>query len=134
MIQRAIPGEDVSTLEKIQEKFGTWRNNKKKRGRIPKALWEAAVNLSKDYSLGRIATTLRLNYRELKRRVQVCNSKKNSGVDLTTQFIEVNMKEMISSVECTVEMEDKSGAKMKMLIRGEVDFVGLARTFWEKNR
>lgn len=133
MIQRPIP-EDGSALEKIQKEFETWRNNRKKRGRLPKALWEAAVSLSKDYSLGRISTALRLNYRELKRRVEVRNSKKNSEPDSTTHFIEVNMKEMIPSVECTVEMEDKSGAKMKMLIRGDVDFVNLARTFWEKSR
>src|SRR4030042_3719835 len=132
MIQRAISA-DKATLKDVQRQFETWRNTRESRGFIPEALWEAAVSLSGDYAIDRISRVLRLNYKELKKRVEARN-KKISGREITNQFVEVDMGELFMGVECLVEMEDEKGAKMRMHIKGRVDVERLAQAFWEKRR
>ncbi len=134
MIQKALPIEKP-TLEEVQKQFETWRRTRKIRGPILEELWEAATKLSEDYSIGKICRELQLNYKELKRRVfGVPASKDTLEGDLATRFVEVNVREPLYGIECTVEMEDHKGARMKMYLKGEVDAEGLARIFWEKNR
>ena len=41
MVQKLQP-----TLEEVQQLFEEWRRNKRRRDRIPAALWEAAASLS----------------------------------------------------------------------------------------
>jgi hypothetical protein len=127
MIQRFLP-EVRPSLEEVQKQFDTWRNNKKRRRPIPEALWSAAIELTGNYTIGQISRALRLNYQELKRRVQA------RQCDGSAQFVEVNIGESIYRSECTVEMEDRRGAKMRMHIKGGVNLEGLAKTFWEKSK
>jgi len=134
MIQEVLPIEKP-TLEKVQKQFETWRNTRKIRGPIPEELWEAAIKLSEDYSIGKISSALRLGHRELKKRVgRAPNSKDTLRGDLATHFVEVNVTDPLYRVECRVEMEDHKGARMKMYMKGRVDAEELARIFWEKNR
>jgi hypothetical protein len=134
MRQRIFPPVDKSTLKEIKKQFEIWRNTRKCRGPIPGRLWKAAISLSGNYSINHISRTLRLNYRELKRRVEVLNEEKSSGGSLSEQFIEVSIPEPIPAIECTLEMEDDTGARMKMHIKGRVNFEELVRSFWEKRR
>jgi len=127
MMQRPLSGVRPS-LEEVQKQFDTWRNNKERRRPIPEALWSAAIDLFGAYTIGQISRGLRLNYQELKRRVQARQS--DRGAD----FVEVKIEEPICGVECTVEMEDKQGAKMRMHIWGGANLEGLARAFWEKSK
>lgn len=127
MIQRPLP-EVRPSLEEVQKQFDAWRNNKKRRRPIPEALWSAAINLFDEYTMGQISRGLRLNYQELKGRVQARQS------DRSADFVEVKIGEPIYGVECTVEMEDQHGAKMRMHIRGGANLEGLARVFWEKSK
>jgi hypothetical protein len=133
MIQKVLPIEKP-TLEKVQKQFETWRNTRKIRGPIPEELWESAIKLSKDYSIGKISRALRLSHSDLKERVGAPNSKNTFGGDLATHFVEVNVTDPLYRVECRVEMEDHKGARMKMYMKGRVDAEELARIFWEKNR
>ena len=58
-----------TTIEKVKERFETWREVRKKRTKIPEELWQAAVELSSDYSLNKISQTLHLDYSVLKGRI-----------------------------------------------------------------
>jgi hypothetical protein len=127
MIQRPL-AEVRPSLEEVQKQFDSWRNNKKKRRPIPEVLWTAAIELFGDYTIRQISRGLRLNYQELKKRVQAKQSNRSAN------FVEVKIGEPIYGVECTVEMEDKHGAKMRMHIRGGANLEGLARAFWEKSK
>ncbi len=127
----AIPGKD-SMLEHVRQQFITWRETKKHRERIPKTLWRAAVDLvnSGEYSLHKIGKTLRLNQADLKKQV----SKNLPGpAFLEPAFIELDQPS-VSVSECIIELENVSGAKMRMCFRGQADpaLVELGRSFWRK--
>lgn len=66
-----------SKLEKVRERFDDWRATRLKLGKIPEELWEAAIGLYPEYSICKIAETLRLNHGKLKKRI-LNNSKKES--------------------------------------------------------
>ncbi len=59
----------TTAIEKVKQRFETWREVRNKRTKIPEELWQAAVELSSDYSLNKISQTLHLNYSVLKERI-----------------------------------------------------------------
>jgi len=65
MLQKLQP-----TLEEVQQLFEEWRRHKKRRDRIPEALWKAAVFLSGDLSINQISRLLHLNHTALRDRVR----------------------------------------------------------------
>ena len=122
------------TLEEIREKFETWRKTREKRTTIPDALWEAAISLCTRYSLCQISKALRLNYSDLKLRVQASQSFLQSSPVIGPAFIDLGLKSPILPAECIVEMEDQNGAKMSMYFKGEagLDLLELGKVFWCK--
>ena len=125
-----IPGQSLS---EVKEQFKTWRKTRKSLRPIPAQLWAAAVNLTAKHSFSQIAKELVLDYSTLKKRAAV---QKNAGAALMspTDFIEVNLQPPASISECIVEMQDITGAKMRMHFRGKPDFdlFDLAKAFWSK--
>jgi hypothetical protein len=107
---------DQPTLEEVHELFERWRKDKTGRSPIPEALWEAAVSLTDDHSVNRIANRLHLNYKDLKNR---------AGNQIT--FIELPIA---TSVECTIEIEKPTGERMR--IKGNCTVVELAKEFWKR--
>jgi hypothetical protein len=67
--------EPQQHLQSVCEAFEQWRLTRQKRDRIPESLWEAAVDLSDSYPTFRIAKTLRLDYNQLKHRIQERSSR-----------------------------------------------------------
>ncbi len=120
------------TMNEVMARIEEWRNTRKRRKPMPEELWEAAASLSKEYSIHRISKALRLNYTALKKRIQPdeCSSNSKAGVPA---FIELDLASSSIS-ECIVEMEDGSGAKMRMHFRGKTDFdlLELGKAFWGK--
>jgi hypothetical protein len=69
-----MPHQDSLTpatdpLSQLSARMEAWRNDPKKSRRIPQELWQAAVELSKEYSINQISKALRLSYTDLKKRV-----------------------------------------------------------------
>jgi hypothetical protein len=58
-----------STLEVVRNQFEAWRKKRSRRGPIPEALWQAALELCKEHSIFEVSRALRLNYNGLKDRV-----------------------------------------------------------------
>jgi len=123
-----------STLEEIREQFETWRKTREKRTTIPDVLWEAAISLCPRYSLCQISKALRLNYSDLKLRVHASQSFLQSSPVIDPAFIDLGLKNPIFPAECTIEMEDQNGAKMRMYFKGEagLDLLELGKAFWSK--
>jgi len=122
------------TLEEVLDEFENWRKTRKKRTPIPEALWESAVSLSEDYPTLQISKALRLNYTTLKNRVQATHSGFSPRTASGPDFVELDFGGSIFPSECIVEMEDKSGSKMKMHLKGVtgLDLLELGRAFWSK--
>ena len=126
-----------SRLDKVKSDFEVWRSSRKKRSRIPEALWKKAVALYPEYTVGKISSTLRLSYTDLKKRISssIEPTLTNEAEGLPA-FIEVEFPAAHSSLsECVVEMEDGHGAKMRMCFKGKTDFdlMELGRSFWRKD-
>jgi hypothetical protein len=124
------------TLEVVGHQFEAWRKRRDKRGRIPEALWEAAVGLCREHSLCEVSRSLRLNYNGLKNRTPKARGMGlgvGKGSDLG--FVRLDLGAPIVPSECLVEMEAPNGAKMRMSFRGtprDFDPVELGRTFWRQ--
>ena len=122
------------TLEEVRDQFENWRKTRERRTAIPEALWEAAVGLSEDYPTLQISKALRLNYTALKNRAQASHSGSSPRADYGPAFVELDFGRSILPGECIMEMEDKSGSKMKMHLKGVtgVDLLEVCRAFWSK--
>ena len=108
--------------------------NQGKANNNPDVLWEAAISLSPRYSLCQVSKALRLNYSDLKLRVQASQSFLQSSPVIDPAFIDLGLKNPIFPAECTIEMEDQNGAKMRMYYKGEagLDLLELGKVFWSK--
>lgn len=131
MNQENLP-DSKSTLEGIQNQFETWRQTREKRAPIPAPLWEAAVNLTKDYTILQISKALRLNYTDLKDRVLSQPDEEIVKVKHNLPFIELDFEQTKSPGHCAIEMEKSNGAKLKMYFTGErsLDLLELGKCFW----
>lgn len=82
----------------------------------------------------RISKVLRLDYIDSKHRVHVRRSTFEPSAGSGPAFIELGLIDPMHPAECTVEMADQKGAKMKTRFRGEptVDLLELSKAFWSK--
>ena len=119
------------SLEQVCGQFEYWRQTRQKRCPIPEKLWRAAESLYPEYSLYHISKALRLNYTDLKQRLEQKQPGFIPPPIKPSEFIEVKINPAIHPLECLVEMEDPSGAKMRMHVKGGagLDLLELGRIF-----
>ena len=118
------------TLEKAQDQFAIWRKTRKKRGSIPEKLWNVAISLSESYTVHQISKGLHLNHTVLKDRVEAMRMMPSEDPTQPT-FIELPP---MGSGEVSLELEHKTGDKMKIHVKGHTDInlVLLTQTFWSQ--
>jgi len=129
----------VSTLEEVQQQFQLWRKTKTGRERIPASLWQVAVEVFYigGHSLHKISKILHLNYTALKQHVEqhlpsLIEVEPDATPEDPPDFIVFELAPPISVSECVIEMEDSTGAKMRMCLRGKTDpsILGICKSFW----
>jgi hypothetical protein len=123
-------------LKTLRQRFERWRRARKGRSRIPEPLWAAAVKVAGTYGTGRTARALRVDYYALKKRVEAkcaITASKASGEVVGGTFLEVPSPMWAGAGECTLELEDAAGAKLRVHLKGFVapDLVELSRSFWQ---
>ena len=120
-------------LEGLRRRFERWRRTHKARSRIPEPLWGSAVRMAGTYGLNRTAKTLRLDYYVLKKRVE------RDGVTIVAPpqegaaaFLELTPPPFAGVCECTLELENVGGAKMRVQLKSITmpDVVALSQSFW----
>lgn len=124
-----------ATLEEVRDRFETWRSRKKAGSPIPKALWEAAVSQCHDHTILEVSRSLRLNYNDLKARVQEPEKKALPSTVGSMEFVELDLEALSKPPECIVEMEAANGAKLRVHYLGHqkgIDPVELAKVFWRQ--
>ena len=122
-------GDNPGSLARGRDRFEAWRRARKVGARIPDQLWALAVKLADAHGLSRTASTLKLDYHGLKKRVAAKTPDSASG---RGAFIELSAPSLAPSGECVVEFEDGSGASIRVHLRGcdAPDLVALGRSFW----
>jgi len=124
-------------LEEVEQQFKIWRKTRTGRERIPASLWQAAAEVFKtgDHSLHRISKTLHLNQTALKKYVQQQLPRAiKVKPEETPSFIAFELDSPLLVSECVIEMEDTTGAKMRMCLRGNTDpnILDICKSFWRQ--
>ncbi len=121
-------------LRGVQQRFERWRQMREGRARIPETLWAAAVKMAHAYGVSRTARVLGVDYYTLKKRVE-----QQSAVEIdapedknSATFLELAPLAPTGACQCTLELENVDGAKMRVHFQGPEapDLTSLSRTFW----
>ena len=123
-------------LEGVRQRIERWRQTCKVRSRIPDPLWAAAVRMARAYGVNRTAQTLRLDYYGLKKRVEqeaVVAANATEAKD-TARFVELAPFTSAGSCECLLELENASGATMRIQLKSIAmpDLAALSQPFWNR--
>ena len=119
-------------VEDLQRRFKYWRQSHQARSRIPNALWTAAVRMADRYGLNRTAKALRLDYYSLKRRLEARTAVALADRSQPAVATFLELAPAVGPGECTLELEDSGGAKMRVHLKSFAapDLAALSRTFW----
>lgn len=112
------------------------------RTRIPDPLWTSAVKVAGRYGIHRTAKALRVDYYALKKRVEqnaaIAGAQQGPAATASkmvagAEFLELPPGAWRSSGECTMELEDTDGAKLRVHLKGFAapDLAALSRSFWQ---
>jgi hypothetical protein len=119
------------TLEEVEDLFKNWRRTRKSHKPVPRRLLEAATGLTADYPIPAIAKRLLLDPAILKRRALAERAQPADPGSTAPAFFELAIGDHGVDYECTMEMEDKIGTKMKMHVRDvrSLDLYEICRAF-----
>ncbi len=125
-------------LRGVQQRFERWRLSREGRAKIPESLWAAAVKVAHAYGVSRTARVLGVDYYTLKERaeqqsaaeIDAPGEKLKDGTSAT--FLELPPLAPTGSCQCTLELENVGGAKMRVHFQGPEapDLTSLSRSFW----
>ena len=96
-------------LEEVERAFLEWRRDRPTR-EIPEELWRRAADATHRHGLSETATRLRLNHTRLKERCE--RETRGAG------FVELAAGELPFTGESIVEVEDGSGSRLRLVLRG----------------
>jgi hypothetical protein len=121
-------------LLELEKRFASWRKARVKGERIPKPLWNSAAKLARNFGIHQTARLLKLDYYSLKKHVDAQPASRKNTLQNTSQptFIELPSPPLTVVNECTIELEDASGASLRMHLKGSdfPDVLALGRSFW----
>lgn len=122
---------DGSDLTRAAWTFGQWRRTHPYRSRIPRSLWDLAVELADHHGVSRTATALKLGYYDLKRRVAERIVPNDAGTPAT--FVEIGPTSPAVGCECTIDLQKRDGSRMRIELKGASapDLAAVSRGFWE---
>jgi hypothetical protein len=120
-------------LQGVRRRFEEWRRSRKGLSRVPAPLWAAAVKMAGIFGVSRTAQALGVNYNALRKRMerQAAVGPTESREIADTGFLELMPPTRAGSCQCMLELENASGATMRVHFRGaEVpDLAGIVRSF-----
>jgi hypothetical protein len=115
-------------LAQGRNRFQSWREQRRGRGRIPRLLWALAVQLAKVHGVSRTAVVLGLDYDSLKKRAEVTTSGPPSS---PPAFVELPAS-VLGGKQGHFELDNGAGATLRVHLVGydTADLEALARSFW----
>ncbi len=103
-----IPG----AIEQLQRQLDEFRSAQPHRTKLPETLWQAAVELARQYGVYSVAHPLRLDYMGLKKRLDgVPGSPKRAA---KPAFVELVAPCRAQLEEYVIEFESSGGSKMRI--------------------
>jgi hypothetical protein len=93
--------------------------------------------MASTYGIARTAKALRVNYTALKKRIEQEAQEAVASPDGPKEspvatFLELAPPTRVGSCQCTLELENASGAKMRIHLQADetLDLAALSRSFW----
>jgi hypothetical protein len=119
-------------IVQLQRQLDQFRSAQPHRGKIPEAMWQAAVELARQHGLYAVAHPLRLDYVGLKRRLEGATKVEKKKKGASPRFVEL-IAAHPAAAECLIEFESKSGSKMRIQWKGSgaPDWSSLLRAWRE---
>ena len=127
------PSHAQDTLHHVVQQFTQWRQRRTTpRGRIPPALWEQAVALTRELPLSRVATQLGLCPQRLRKRCkEQAGPASVSSMPAALPFVEVPPAWRVPTAE--VEVQRPDGQRLHLsLYEASPALAVLLRTFVER--
>ena len=130
-MQRHPTARAGASLEEAERHFDAWRRSHRWLGRIPNDLWRMAAETATVHGVEATARRLRVNSARLKQWLQVVRHAE-AAAD-APQFLELPPLVVGPAAECTLELEDKSGRKLRILLKGQAttQAMALGRMLWK---
>ena len=130
-MQRNQSARAGTSLEEAERHFDAWRRSHRWLGRIPNDLWRMAAETAAVHGVEATARRLLVNSGRLKQWLQVVRHGEAAAAD-ALQFLEFPPLVVGPMAECTLELEDKSGRKLRVVLKGQAtaQAVALGQTLW----
>jgi hypothetical protein len=114
----------------LQRQLDQFRSTQPRRTKLPESLWQAAVELARQYGIYPVARPLRLDYMGLKKRLGGVPSRRKTTKPAFVELIPPRVKPL---EECVIEFDAPSGSKMRIQWKasGPRDWVSLLRAWRE---
>jgi hypothetical protein len=116
-------------LAQGRSRFEAWRERRSAGRRIPRPLWDLAVQLVSKHGISRTATALGLDYYSLKKRAEAAGQEPPPR---GPAFVELPPPVVVGK-QALFELDNGAGATMRVQLVGydAADVEALARRFWD---
>jgi hypothetical protein len=99
-------------IAQLQRQLDQFRSTQPRRTKLPESLWQAAVELARQYGVYPVAHPLRLDYMGLKKRLGGIPSPQRKAIE--PAFVELIAPTGAQLEECVIEFESSGGSKMRI--------------------
>ena len=119
-----------TSLEEVKRRFDVWRRDHRWLGRIPKELWRIAGQSAAVHGVEATAERLLLDPSRLEAWLPRSPAVVADGE--ATAFVELPSLIMGPPAECALELEDASGRKLRILLKGPAtaQVLAIGRMLW----
>ena len=131
--RQRLPAE----IEALTSRLEAYRTSPRKERCLPKSLWTQAAKLARRYGVSRVQRALRLNYYDLKQRVEELPEPIRPPAGSARKpprpaFVELGVPPSLVGAATILEVEDRTGRKLTVRLAAEHsgELVALARAVW----
>lgn len=124
--------EPIAQLQRQLEQF---RSTRSRRTKLPEPLWQAAVELARQYGVYPVAHPLRLDYTRLKKQLGVPPTRRQ-GRATKPAFVEFIAPSRTTPEEYVIEFESSGGSRMRIQWKSTAppDWTNLLRAWRDAER
>ena len=104
-------------IENIRLRLQSWRQTRQHGARIPEDIWDSATRLASVHRPATVAHALGLDYNTLRDRIASASSAICRKEPSKPAFVELISPTPARFSECTLEIEDRRGTKMRIHLK-----------------
>jgi hypothetical protein len=111
-LNKKIASPTPEPIVQLQRRLDELRSTRPRRTKLPETVWQAAVELAREHGLYSVAHPLRLDYTQLKKRLEGAVGSPRQAA--APAFVELIASHPVAMSECLIEFESSVGGKMRI--------------------